>query len=46
VDTQSAFDSVLTEIQPAALSEDRVHPNLTGHMILARAFLKAIDYTW
>ena len=25
-----------------ALAWDRVHPNLTGHAILARAFLKAV----
>jgi len=46
VDTQAAFDSVLAELHPMALAGDRVHPNLTGHMILARAFLKAVDYTW
>lgn len=46
VDTQVAFDNVLTELHPMALAGDRIHPNLTGHMILARAFLKAIDYTW
>jgi lysophospholipase L1-like esterase len=46
VDTQAAFDSVLAELHPMALAGDRIHPNLTGHMILARAFLKAVDYTW
>ena len=46
VDTQAAFDRVLVELSPLALADDRVHPNLTGHMILARAFLKALDYTW
>ena len=46
VDTQAAFDDVLTNLHPMTLAEDRVHPNLTGHMILARAFLKAIEYTW
>lgn len=42
VDTQAAFDAVLRYIPPAALSQDRVHPNLTGHMVLARAFLRGI----
>jgi hypothetical protein len=28
------------------LASDRVHPNLVGHMILARAFLKALSYAW
>ena len=46
VDTQAAFDEVLTELDPIRLAADRVHPNLSGHMILARAFLQAIGYNW
>jgi phospholipase/lecithinase/hemolysin len=46
VDTQAAFDNVLTEMHPMGLAWDRVHPGITGHMILARAFLKAIDFVW
>jgi len=46
VDTQAAFDEVLTELEPIRLAADRVHPNLSGHMILARAFLQAIGYSW
>jgi lysophospholipase L1-like esterase len=46
VDTQAAFDEVLTELHPMALAADRVHPNLNGHMILARAFLKDVGYNW
>ncbi len=46
VDTQAAFDAVLTEFHPMALAGDRVHANLTGHMILARAFLNALEYAW
>jgi lysophospholipase L1-like esterase len=46
VDTQAAFECVLTEVHPMALASDRVHPNLAGHMILARAFLKALKYAW
>ena len=46
VDTQTAFDSILTELHPMALAGDRIHLSLTGHMILTRAFLKAIDYSW
>lgn len=46
VDTQAAFDSVLTELHPMALAWDRVHPTPAGHMILARTFLEAIDYEW
>ena len=46
VDTQAAFDEVLEGLHPMALAGDRVHPNLTGHLVLARAFLKAIGYAW
>lgn len=46
VDTQAAYDAALQGIPAAALAADRVHPNLTGHMILARAFLQGIGYRW
>jgi lysophospholipase L1-like esterase len=46
IDTQAAFDEVLKEIPSASLAGDRVHPNLIGHSVLARAFLKAIEYIW
>jgi lysophospholipase L1-like esterase len=46
VDTQAAFDTTLTDLHPMALAWDRVHPTHAGHMILARAFLKAIEYEW
>jgi len=42
VDTQAAFDKVLRHDHSAALAWDRVHPSLTGHMVLARAFLQAV----
>jgi lysophospholipase L1-like esterase len=45
VDTQAAFEAVLTEVRPAALALDRVHLKPAGHMILAQAFLKAVVYT-
>ena len=44
VDTQEAFDSYLAHHFSANMSWDRVHPNNVGHMIIARAFLKAIGY--
>jgi lysophospholipase L1-like esterase len=46
VDTQAAFDRVLEHVHPAVLAGDRVHPNITGHTVLARAFLRAIGFTW
>ncbi len=44
VDTQEAFDCVLTEVHSTVLSLDRVHLNPAGHIILAQAFLKALEY--
>lgn len=46
IDTQKAFEPVLKHIYPATLAWDRVHPNMTGHMTLARAFLNAIGFSW
>lgn len=46
VDTQAAFDAVLVHLHPMALAWDRIHPTLTGHMVLARAFLQALGYEW
>ena len=42
IDTQAAFDAVLVHTHAMALAWDRIHPNTTGHLILARAFLAAI----
>jgi lysophospholipase L1-like esterase len=46
VDTQAHFNRVMGWIDPLQLAEDRVHVNLTGHMILARAFLQGIEFDW
>lgn len=46
VDTQAAFNRVLAHIYPAALAWDRVHPNMAGHALIARAFLQAIEYDY
>lgn len=42
VDVQAAFDQYLACRPVQLLCGDRVHPNTTGHCIIARAFLKAI----
>jgi lysophospholipase L1-like esterase len=42
IDTQAAFDAVLQHMHPNAIAWDRVHPNIVGHAIIARAFLNAI----
>lgn len=46
VDTQSSFDQYLSINPSQTLCGDRVHPNSIGHMILARAFLKVVEYQW
>jgi lysophospholipase L1-like esterase len=46
VDTQAAFDEALGHLHPMTLAWDRVHPGATGHLILARAFLKAVEFPW
>jgi lysophospholipase L1-like esterase len=46
VDTQAAFNVVLETLYSATLAWDRVHPTASGHMVLARAFLKEIGFNW
>ena len=46
IDTQAAFNKVLAHTYPAAIAWDRVHPNATGHTILAKSFLNSIDFDW
>ncbi|WP_419872439.1 SGNH/GDSL hydrolase family protein [Candidatus Pristimantibacillus sp. PTI5] len=46
VDTQAAFNQVLAHIYPGTLAWDRVHPNMAGHAVIARAFLQAIGYDY
>ncbi|MDF2985377.1 MAG: family lipase [Eubacterium sp.] len=46
VDTQAAFDEVLKHCHPVSITWDRIHPNVSGHMVLARAFLNALGYSW
>ncbi len=42
VDTQAAFDKLTEHIPTAAFAWDRVHPNVRGHMALAKAFMEAV----
>ena len=44
VDLQQAFDDVLQYQHPMKLSWDRVHPNAVGHMVIALAFLKVLQF--
>jgi lysophospholipase L1-like esterase len=44
VDTQQGFDGMLSEMHPMALAWDRIHPNTSGHALLASCFLKAVGF--
>ncbi|GMA59651.1 SGNH/GDSL hydrolase family protein [Alicyclobacillus fastidiosus] len=46
VDTQAAFDSALKHVYSASIALDRVHPSQTGHMIIARALLRALEFDY
>jgi lysophospholipase L1-like esterase len=44
VDTQAGFDKLLEHMHPMALAWDRIHPNSSGHALLAKCFLEAINF--
>ncbi len=46
VDVQAAFEEMLHAVHPGAVAWDRIHPTQAGHMVIARAFLKALDFAW
>ena len=46
VDIQAAFDDYMAHRPTQTLCSDRVHPNQTGHLIIARAFFNAIGGSW
>jgi len=46
VDVQKKIDVFMESLSPYILSSDRVHPNLPGHMIIAKAFLDGIAFNW
>ncbi len=46
IDTQAAFNEALKHYHSSFFAWDRVHPNVPGHCVLARAFLKAVDFEW
>jgi len=46
VDSQAAFDEVLKTYYPASLNWDRVHLDHVGSMVLARAFVDALGFSW
>lgn len=46
IDLQQEFNKLLDHYYSGTIASDRVHPNLTGHMVIARAFLNAVGYDW
>ena len=46
VDVQTAFDRYLEHLPTQTLCHDRVHPNQTGHMIIAKTFVDALGFSW
>lgn len=46
VDLQAAFDRATAHRHPMSLAWDRIHPGAAGHMVIARAFLNAVGFSW
>jgi Lysophospholipase L1 and related esterases len=44
VDTQAAFNKILEHYHSNMIAWDRVHPNNVGSMVLACAFLQAVEF--
>lgn len=46
VDTQNKFDLAMAKIKPEELAEDRIHPTIVGHNLIAEAFMESLfdDY--
>lgn len=46
IDLQAAFDEYFQEYHPASINWDRIHPNVAGHCVIARALLNGIGFQW
>jgi lysophospholipase L1-like esterase len=46
VDVQAELDRLMTQVPPTALAWDRIHLDVVGHTVLARAFLTAVGFPW
>jgi lysophospholipase L1-like esterase len=42
IDTQEKFDFAMTQINPKALAEDRIHPTKAGHKLIAEALMDSL----
>ncbi|GLX66702.1 SGNH/GDSL hydrolase family protein [Paenibacillus glycanilyticus] len=46
IDVQAAFAPLFEYVHPTAIASDRVHPGLSGHLVIARALLQEIGFDW
>jgi lysophospholipase L1-like esterase len=46
VDVQAAFDAATAHRHPMFFAWDRIHPNMPGAMVIARAVLNALKFEW
>lgn len=46
VNPQELWDRYFQEYEPIAMSWDRVHPNHTGHMMIAKAIVDRLGFEW
>lgn len=46
VDLQCGFNEYLKHYSAQSIAWDRVHPDVVGHMIIAKAFLNAVGFEW
>ena len=46
INSQAVIDNFLHQAYAGRISGDSVHPNRTGHMLLAKAWLDAVGFTW
>lgn len=46
VDLQAAFDTFFEHYSAQTIAWDRIHPNVLGHVLIARAILNAIGFDW
>jgi len=44
VDLQTAWDGLFEHMHPCNIAWDRIHPNQTGHMFIAKQFLAAVGF--
>ncbi|MBQ8088200.1 MAG: SGNH/GDSL hydrolase family protein [Clostridia bacterium] len=46
IDLQAQWDALFAHMHPCNIAWDRIHPNQTGCMLIARAFLKSTGFEW